>query len=121
MGVKESVTLYRHTDGYPERIVSDLHKAYKFSGGNYTSGRTGKVASYLCAVEPGVFEPQSGHTINEGIEYYYKLYLVNRNHGNTAERPVWDLEIFIPKFSELKTVQKRVRLEDLVKKDLSKI
>jgi hypothetical protein len=92
MGWNDSVTLYHHTDGYPSGMIP-LFKAAAKKATGYEGGRAGKVASWLCYVDPGVFEPEEGHELHGDIEYYYKLYLVNTRAGSMAERPRWDLEI----------------------------
>jgi hypothetical protein len=98
LGWSEKVTLYHHYDGYPSGIIPLLEKAYKrFSRPRrccWELGRVGKVASFLCATDPGGFEPEDNHDLHFDIEYFYRLYLVNTAHGTTAERPRWEVEIY---------------------------
>lgn len=100
MGNEDRITLYHHTDGYPSYMIPLINKARKFKG-EYTSewekGRVGKVASFLCAVDPGVFEPEDGHDLHDDIEYYYKLYVINHRGGALAEKPTWEVEVLTPK------------------------
>lgn len=86
----QSLTLYHHTDGYPEYMVPLIARAYKLYGKSWEAGRAGKVASFLCAVDPGVFEPEEGHTLHGDIEYYYILHVMN------GECCGWEIEIKIP-------------------------
>jgi len=66
--IKEAVTLYHHFDGYLSNMVPLFIKAYgigrvpKFSYGDlyeeaWRLGCIGKAASFLCAADPGAFEP----------------------------------------------------------------
>lgn len=104
----EKVTLYHHTDGYPSNIILLIKKCYtkfskpkKYAFGKvcrkWELGRPGKVASFLCAIDPGVFEPEEGHDLHGDIEYYYVLTAVNTKGGCTTEVPIWNIEIFKPK------------------------
>ena len=81
---QQAVTLYHHTDGYPSFIVPLIRKAHEAMAQPTRSGteelderwrmnRAGKVASYLCFVDPGVFEPEVGHALHGDIEWYYTL------------------------------------------------
>lgn len=83
----EDVTLYHHTDGYPEYMLPKMAEAWEeFSTDErWMLGRPGKVASFLCAVDPRAFEPEAGHELHGDIEYYYKLY---------AEEEGWGVEVF---------------------------
>lgn len=91
-------TLYRHGDGYPSSVIPDIQKTYKRMSKvreGYCRGRAGKVASYLCATRPGEYEPEqvSGQELTNGINFLYKLYLINTSQGSMAENPAWELEI----------------------------
>ena len=73
----EKVTLYHHTDGYPEYIVPKIYEAYCYKDGSQyphfneeRKGRAGKVASLLCWADPMVFEPEEGHELHGDIEYF---------------------------------------------------
>jgi len=92
----DEVTLYHHCDGYPESdqgMVAVINRAFQKYGASWEAGRAGKVASFLCATQPGQFEPEEGHELHCDLDYYYLLGVVNHN-GSIAERPVWSLEIF---------------------------
>jgi len=109
MGWEEAVTLYHHTDGYPEYMVPLIYQAMlehirhhdnypwrnKKNDGKlrWEAGRAGKVASRLCATDPEIFEPEVGHDLHGDIEYYYKLYAVNKD-GGLDGNIVWELEVF---------------------------
>ena len=93
----EEITLYHHTDGYPENMIPVISKAFNFKdkyANDWIKGRAGKVASLLCWADPGVFEPEKGHKLHLDIEYYYKLYCVNHKHGSAGDIPTWEIEIF---------------------------
>jgi hypothetical protein len=106
----EKITLYHHCDGYPDNILPIIQQAYdigvtKDSGaklGLWELGRAGKVASLLCAADPGQFEPEAGHELHGDIEYYYRLYAVNKQGGSLAENPAWEIEIFTSHQNECK-------------------
>jgi len=126
----EEITLYHHTDGYPQYMLPVFWKAYNYKD-DYTNtngwqkGRAGKVASFLCWADPGVFEPEDSHQLHGDIEYYYILYVVNPNGGSIAENPRWEVEIYQPKdfkkfwdnpiMENLKLLKKRAPLERLIK------
>jgi len=106
----KKVTLYHHCDGYPDNILPIIQQAYEIGAqkgnraqlGLWELGRAGKVASLLCAADPGQFEPESGHKLHGDIEYYYRLYLVNKKGGSLAENPVWEIEIYTTHKNECK-------------------
>ena len=129
IGWKEEVTLYHHTDGYPEYMIPTILKASNYTRLNYKGevnnckfekGRAGKTASLLCWADPGVFEPEEGHGLHGDIEYYYKLYV------NGSRK--WEIEIFDPDYSgtegfpigpdenKMKPHTQRTPLEELIKK-----
>jgi hypothetical protein len=93
---KEEVMLYHHMDGYPKNILPLIFAAFKEGEIGWEKGRAGKVASFLCAVDPGEFEPESGFQLHGDIEWYYRLRLINSQRGSTAERPVWMVDIYKP-------------------------
>ena len=111
----DKITLYHHSDGYPSNILTLIQKAYEDvkSGAifalnedmkrlhdeypKYTLwklGRAGKVASYLCAEDPGEFEPEAGHELHGDIEWYYIVECVNEHGGSMAENPTWKIYIY---------------------------
>lgn len=94
---KEERTLYHHTDGYPEFILPLIEEAYQKYGQDWRGGRAGKVASFLCAVDPGVFEPEEAHHLHGDIKYYYLLDVINEIKGCIAEKPKWNITIKTPK------------------------
>jgi hypothetical protein len=116
LGWKEKVTLYHHSDGYPENIVPLINKAlqghikdkdarlaeWKLSNHNegnpdWQMGRAGKVAGRLCWADADQFEPEDSHALHGDIEYYYKLYVVNgKNEGSFGADHTWELEILVP-------------------------
>lgn len=91
------ITLYHHSDGYPNYMLPCIEKAYQLSGGQWEAGRAGKVASFLCAADPGQFEPEAGHSLHGDIEYFYKLYCLNGSNGSLTEHPRWEIAIYKPK------------------------
>jgi len=74
-------------------MVPAIKEAYS---PNWEHGRAGKVASFLCASDPGVFEPEEGHEKHPDIEYYYILHCINHKGGSMNEIPTWVLEIYDP-------------------------
>jgi len=137
---EESITLYHHTDGYPEYMVPLIYKAmmehieyhdnypYMIKGEKgklrWQAGRAGKVASRLCATDPEVFEPEVGHDLHNDIDYYYKLYVVNKLVFDNEI--IWELEVLTttPKFWEesegkeenLEILHERQPLSQLIEK-----
>ena len=112
----ESVTLYHHTDGYPEHMIPTINRAFnyqsKYGNDEWKKGRAGKVASLLCWAEPGVFEPETSHELHPDIEYYYKLYCVSHKQGAVGDKPTWEVEIFDGSGSRLE--HKRATLSELM-------
>ena len=49
LGWEEKVSLYKHCDGYPKGVLPLFTETIKKYGGDYKTGRAGKVASFLCA------------------------------------------------------------------------
>jgi hypothetical protein len=92
---EQKITLYHHCDGYPSNIIPLLREAFN-SGDEWERGRAGKAASFLCAVDPGQFEPEDSHQKHGDIEYYYKLYVVNTQLGRIEEKVQWEVEIYNP-------------------------
>ena len=112
---EQKVTLYHHSDGYPESILplikkafDDVHTAeiyalnenmkqlYKEhpSYNSWQLGRAGKVASFLCAEDPGSFEPEEGHELHGDIEWYYIVECMNEKGGSMSETPTWKITIY---------------------------
>ena len=79
---KQAVTLYHHCDGYPTNMLSLMLSAF---APDWEHERPGKAASFLCAVDPGEFEPEEGHELHSDIEWYYVLYV-------TAKQ--WAVQVF---------------------------
>jgi hypothetical protein len=94
---KQEVSLYHHTDGYPDYMIGVIRKAKAQYGLGWEGGRAGKVASALCAIDPMVFEPEDSHTLHGDIEFYYILKVQNQSGGSMAEIPNWEVEIYEPK------------------------
>ena len=139
----EEVTLYHHSDGYPEYMVPLLQKAYeqaiayqKNYWGKFDSkyaqnppnlwelGRAGKAASHLCAADPGSFEPDTPY-LHPDIEWFYVLHVINTAGGSMAENPRWEVTIYKPgehwnwdnpRFEDLKMAVERKPLPPLAKK-----
>ncbi len=104
---RDAVTLYHHTDGYPEYMIPKMVEAWQFgesdaSDRDFKKGSAGRVASFLCAVDPGVFEPEEGHELHGDIEYYYVLHVTSR--GPLA----WTVDIYQPSrktFMEIRSIR----------------
>ena len=99
----EKVTCYKHSDGYPEGVLPLIKEAFAKYGEGYEVGRAGKVASFLCAVAPGLIEPEEGHELHGDIEYYYRLYCIN---GPLAGNPRWEIEIFTTEHTDKTRLRK---------------
>jgi hypothetical protein len=120
---EEKVTLYHHTDGYPENMIPLIHEAFTKASG-WEGGRAGKAASYLCAADPGTMEPEAGHELHGDIEYLYHVYCTNSKNGSLAESARWEVEIYKPKngfwdhsvIDNMKLIDKRQDIEFLLKK-----
>jgi len=105
---KDEITLYHHCDGYPTNMIPLFKEAWDIAtkqnqrwskdatGPGWEAGRAGKVASFLCAADPGQFEPEAGHALHGDIEWYYILSAVNENSGSVSENPVWKINVYIP-------------------------
>ena len=97
LGWDQKITLYHHTDGYPESIIPLIRFAFKEAKQHsWRAGRAGQVASYLCWSDPGVFEPEDSHELHMDIEYFYQLEVENKNGGSIEETPNWKIKIYEP-------------------------
>ena len=75
---EDKVTLYHHSDGYPDWMVNVFYdaSAYRNTIADYASfkfTRSGYVAGVLCIVDPLQFELLDYHDLHGDIEYYYIL------------------------------------------------
>lgn len=95
-GWDEIVQLYHHCDGYPTHMLPLFAKAFEKFGQDWRGGRTGHVAAFMCAIDPTGFEPESGLDLHGDIEFFYKIYTVNTQHGTMAKRPIWEVETLRP-------------------------
>lgn len=86
---EEAVTLYHHCDGYPSNMLPLIHSAYE---PDWEHGRAGKVASFLCAKNPGEFEPEDHHRIHQDIDWYYVLTVTSDE--TVGSIPKWSIEVF---------------------------
>ena len=89
---EESLTLYHHTDGYPDYMLPTIKKAWEKYGQGWEGARVYKVASMLCAVDPIIFEPLDYHGLHPDIKYYYIINCKNESH--VGAKPVWEIEIY---------------------------
>jgi len=78
----KAITLYHHCDGYPNNMLPLMASAYE---NDWQHERPGKAAAFLCAVDPGGFEPEEDHELHGDIEWYYVVYV-------TAD--LWEVEVF---------------------------
>jgi hypothetical protein len=90
------ITLYHHTDGYPEYMIPKIFEAYCYEDSDHGNegwikGRAGKVAGLLCWADPGVFEPEDHHRLHSDIDYYYRLFC---NYSNDIKNVIWEIEIY---------------------------
>jgi len=116
-------TLYHHTDGYTEHMIPLIARAFEMEGDEYNRkwrrGRAGKAASYLCAAEPGVTEPESVAVGDEGlhgdIEYLYRIWVTSDEWHVAVLVPddgFWDS----PSETYMKVMYGRQPLYDLLEK-----
>jgi hypothetical protein len=95
-GWNQKVMLYHHCDGYPTNMLPLILRAFKEGEIGWEKGRAGKVASFLCAADPGGFEPESGFQLHGDIEWFYHLKVVNKQGGSMAEKPSWIVDVYRP-------------------------
>ena len=88
-------TLYRHHDGTPKNIISDIKEAYrKFKGyelvkkfNAYSTGeRAPCIASLICSVFPQAYQPMKKDIIWGATAYVYCLYAFSDGQN----MPVWE-------------------------------
>jgi len=91
-GDGDKVTLYHHTDGYPTNMLPLFKAAFDLSGKGWQAARGGKCASFLCAADPGVFEPEAGHALHGDIEWYYQLHCDGAMHAGAT--PAWFVTLY---------------------------
>lgn len=84
-----AITLYHHCDGYPSNMVPLIASAYR---PDWQHGRVGKVAAFLCAADPGGFEPEEGHDLHGDIEWYYIIQISSKGH--IEDIPTWNLVVY---------------------------
>jgi len=120
----QEITLYHHTNGYPENMIPTIARAFGYKGKyeheEWIKGRAGKVASLLCWANPGVFEPEDGHKLHFDIDYYYIVHCDNQ--GSIREMPIWIIDVYETKdgfwdnpiFSELKPLHLGVEIRTLL-------
>lgn len=130
-GWKEKVTLYHHWDGYPSNMVpliaSARQKGTKILGSkewkkgdfDWLLYRAGHVAGLLCATDPLIFEPESGHQLHRDIEWYYKLNVTGNQGPNNSAAP-WQLEVFHLRGSNQPALAGTISIDDKTK-DYAKI
>jgi|SRR3990167_1338098 len=94
---EESLTLYHHTDGYPDYMLPTIKKAWEKYGQGWEGARVYKVASMLCAVDPTVFEPLDYHSLHGDIEYYYVIDCKGESH--IGAKPVWIINVYDVEFA----------------------
>ena len=100
---EQKIMLYHHCDGYPEYIVPKIKEAYDLAGDSWCARRAGKVASFLCAVDPGSFEPEAGFDLHGDINCFYELFCVNQK---------WDIQINEYTGKGVKVIMPRQPLEN---------
>ncbi len=132
--------LYHHCDGYPTNLLGRILEGRKigltqptWAKGNpdplygvqpWQLGRVGKVASFLCAADPGQFEPEEPG-LHSDIEYFYEVDLITEKlvtkrkqeaptaHTVRLEIPAWMVTVYIPnngKFWDVPTMENLKRV-----------
>lgn len=89
-------TLYHHWDGYPTNMLGLIDEAWRsfsakeeYSYIDYYLTRAPKVASLLCAIDPGGFEPEMSNDLHGDIEWYYVLNVTSQDGD-----PKWHVNIY---------------------------
>ena len=90
--VRDRLTLYHHSDGYPSYMVRTFVTAFDKYGRGWEGNRVGKVASFLCAVDPGSYEPEDGHQLHGDIEFFYEVHL--GSDMTVGARGTWTIKVF---------------------------
>ena len=88
------IQLYHHCDGYPSNMLPLFAKAFESGNGSWELGRAGKAAGFICASDPGQFEPEAIQTLHSDIEYFYRITCKNVANGTMAEQPTWIIDVF---------------------------
>ena len=85
------ITLYHHSDGYPEYMVPVIYKAYIYEDHDKDEKtRAEKVARLIFYADPMGFVLEKGNALRGDIEYLYQLYC----HFDHAEnREIWEIDI----------------------------
>lgn len=91
---RNKVTLYHHYDGYPSKMLPLIHKAYELSGGEWEAGRAGKMASFLCASDPGQFEPEAGHDLHSADIAYFYTVKPSTDEKHVGVNPKWIVTVY---------------------------
>ena len=116
---EDALMLYHHTDGYPTHILPLIQKAYIIGSHkeyeDWRLGRAGKVASFLCAADPGVFEPEKSNELHCDIEWFYELEARNSKQGTLDESPRWFVTVYSVN-GKKKRVAGPMPIEEAVKK-----
>ena len=87
------ITLYHHSDGYPEYMVPVIYKAYNYEGSfKEEKAKAGIVASLLCWADPMGFELEQGNDLHGDIKYLYQLYC---RFDHSENRAIWEIDIFM--------------------------
>jgi len=89
-----SIMLYHHSDGYPEHMLECIRKGFEMIDAGWKAGRPGKMASYLCAADPGMFEPEAGFSFHGDIEYFYEIVGANSSMGSMNEEGRWEITVY---------------------------
>lgn len=99
---EDTIMLYHHSDGYPDHMIPCIKRAFDIGAAEkpwggfnlWRLGRAGKAASFLCASDPGIMEPESSLDLHCDIEYFYQIECVNENAGSSAERGKWIVRVY---------------------------
>jgi len=104
------ISLYHHTDGYPDYIIPLIYEAYCWranENGQWRKARAGKVASLLCWADPGVFEPEVGNDVHWDNSYYYRLYC---SESNNERKAIWEVEVYRKKELTIEEFKERIKI-----------
>lgn len=105
----EKLTLYHHTDGYPENMIPTIQEAWEKYGKGWEGARVYKVAGMLCAIDPMVFEPLDYHDLHSDIEYYYVIDCKGESHSGS--KPIWTIKVYEVKFDFKGEIKDKDRLK----------
>jgi hypothetical protein len=109
--IEARISLYHHSDGYPNYIIPIIYKAYSWETNEdeeWKMTRAGKVASLLCWADPGEFEPEVDNDVRWDNSFYYRLYCSKAGDNKKA---IWEVDIYGKKEMTHDEFEKRMKID----------